>query len=147
MAQMDHKEAVRLQAAEKYVLGEFPPNLRDEYEEHFFDCAECQCYPWSCAFPDRIFRRESAASCHRAYPRRWTKSAACAPSPKCRLLSSHPPGARRLQRTHLRTESLAPFHVSLFSYCVACISLLTFSYCSITRSMLPPRILRISSSL
>src|SRR6266852_4832651 len=41
MAQMDHKEAVRLQAAEKYVLGEFPPNLRDEYEEHFFDCAEC----------------------------------------------------------------------------------------------------------
>ncbi len=38
---MDHNEAVRLQAAEKYVLGEFPPNLRDEYEEHFFDCAEC----------------------------------------------------------------------------------------------------------
>jgi len=41
MAQMDHNDAVRLQAAEKYVLGEFPPNLRDEYEEHFFDCAEC----------------------------------------------------------------------------------------------------------
>jgi hypothetical protein len=41
MAQMDHNEAVRLQAAEKYVLGEFPRNLRDEYEEHFFDCAEC----------------------------------------------------------------------------------------------------------
>jgi len=41
MAQMDHNEAVRLQAAEKYVLGEFPPELRDEYEEHFFDCAEC----------------------------------------------------------------------------------------------------------
>jgi len=39
---MDHKEAVRLEhAAEKYVLGEFPQNLRDEYEEHFFDCAEC----------------------------------------------------------------------------------------------------------
>jgi len=38
---MDHNEAVRLQAAEKYVLGEFPQNLRDEYEEHFFDCAEC----------------------------------------------------------------------------------------------------------
>jgi hypothetical protein len=41
MAQMDHNEAVRLQAAEKYVLGEFPQKLRDEYEEHFFDCAEC----------------------------------------------------------------------------------------------------------
>ena len=38
---MDHKEAVRLQAAEKYVLGEFSQTLRDEYEEHFFDCAEC----------------------------------------------------------------------------------------------------------
>ena len=38
---MDHNEAVRLQAAEKYVLGEFPLNLRDEYEEHFFDCPEC----------------------------------------------------------------------------------------------------------
>lgn len=38
---MDHKEAVQLQAAEKYVLGELTPPLRDEYEEHFFDCAEC----------------------------------------------------------------------------------------------------------
>src|SRR5882672_415832 len=41
MTRMDHNEAVRLQAAEKYVLGEFPQNVRDEYEEHFFDCAEC----------------------------------------------------------------------------------------------------------
>ncbi len=38
---MDHNEAVRLQAAEKYVLGELPPELRDAYEEHYFDCAEC----------------------------------------------------------------------------------------------------------
>lgn len=38
---MDHKEAIRLQAAEKYVLGELPVALRDEFEEHFFDCAEC----------------------------------------------------------------------------------------------------------
>lgn len=38
---MDHKEAVQLQAAEKYVLGELTPDLRDEYEEHFFDCSEC----------------------------------------------------------------------------------------------------------
>jgi hypothetical protein len=41
MAQMDHNEAVRLQAAEKYVLGELPQNLREEYEEHYFECAEC----------------------------------------------------------------------------------------------------------
>lgn len=38
---MDHKQAVHMQAAEKYVLGELPTTLRDEYEEHFFDCAEC----------------------------------------------------------------------------------------------------------
>ncbi len=38
---MDHSEAVRLQAAEKYVLGELPQALREQYEEHYFDCAEC----------------------------------------------------------------------------------------------------------
>ena len=38
---MDHSEAVRLQAAVKYVLGELPQAQRDEYEEHCFDCAEC----------------------------------------------------------------------------------------------------------
>jgi len=38
---MDHNEAVRLQAAEKYVLGELPPPLRDEFEEHYFECEEC----------------------------------------------------------------------------------------------------------
>lgn len=38
---MDHSEALKLQAAEKYVLGELSPALRDEYEEHYFDCQEC----------------------------------------------------------------------------------------------------------
>ncbi|HEY1468348.1 MAG TPA: hypothetical protein VGF61_04845 [Candidatus Acidoferrum sp.] len=38
---MDHLEAKRLHAAEKYVLGELTPDLRDAYEEHYFDCAEC----------------------------------------------------------------------------------------------------------
>jgi hypothetical protein len=38
---MDHSEALRLQAIEKYVLGELSPALRDEYEEHYFDCQEC----------------------------------------------------------------------------------------------------------
>ncbi len=38
---MDHAEALRLQAAEKYVLGELSPELRDAYEEHYFDCQEC----------------------------------------------------------------------------------------------------------
>jgi len=38
---MNHTEAVRLQAAEKYALGDLSQAVREEYEEHFFDCAEC----------------------------------------------------------------------------------------------------------
>lgn len=38
---MDHSEATRLQAAEKYVLGELSPAQREDYEEHCFDCADC----------------------------------------------------------------------------------------------------------
>jgi len=38
---MDHLEVVRLKAAEKYALGELPPDLREEYEDHYIDCAEC----------------------------------------------------------------------------------------------------------
>lgn len=38
---MDHNDAVRLQAAEKYLLGELARAQRDEYEEHYFDCAAC----------------------------------------------------------------------------------------------------------
>jgi Putative zinc-finger len=41
LGQMDHIEALRLQAAEKYVLGDLPQLLRDEFEEHFFECQEC----------------------------------------------------------------------------------------------------------
>lgn len=38
---MDHDEAVRLQAAEKYVLGALPKEQREKYEEHYFDCPAC----------------------------------------------------------------------------------------------------------
>lgn len=38
---MDHSEALRLRAVEKYVLGELSPELREEYEEHYFECEEC----------------------------------------------------------------------------------------------------------
>jgi hypothetical protein len=41
MAQMDHNEALQLQAAVKYVLGELSQVQREEYEEHYFDCGEC----------------------------------------------------------------------------------------------------------
>lgn len=38
---MDHSEAVRLHAVEKYVLKELPPEQQEEFEAHYFDCAEC----------------------------------------------------------------------------------------------------------
>jgi len=41
MENMDHTDAVRMQAVEKYILGELTPALRDQFEEHYFDCAEC----------------------------------------------------------------------------------------------------------
>jgi hypothetical protein len=38
---MDHDDAVRLSLVEKYLLDELDPELRDEFEEHYFDCREC----------------------------------------------------------------------------------------------------------
>lgn len=38
---MDHSEAIRLGAAEKYQLGELTLEKREEFEEHFFACIEC----------------------------------------------------------------------------------------------------------
>lgn len=38
---MDHLEAVRTKAAEKYMLGELSGKERDDYEDHFFGCQEC----------------------------------------------------------------------------------------------------------
>jgi len=38
---MDHSEAVRLHAAEKYLLGELPKEQHAAYEEHYFACPAC----------------------------------------------------------------------------------------------------------
>jgi hypothetical protein len=38
---MDHNEAVRLQAAERYLLGTLPKEQHAAYEEHYFDCSVC----------------------------------------------------------------------------------------------------------
>jgi anti-sigma factor RsiW len=38
---MDHHEATRRRAVEKYLLDELPPPERAEFEEHFFACEEC----------------------------------------------------------------------------------------------------------
>ena len=38
---MDHNEATKQMAAERYLLDELTPELRDAFEEHAFDCPEC----------------------------------------------------------------------------------------------------------
>jgi hypothetical protein len=38
---MEHTEAVQQMAVERYLLDELTPEIRDEFEEHLFDCAEC----------------------------------------------------------------------------------------------------------
>ena len=38
---MDHETAIRIQAAERYVLEEFSAEERAEFENHFFECMEC----------------------------------------------------------------------------------------------------------
>jgi hypothetical protein len=41
-ADMDHPEAIRLMAVEKYLLNELSPELRKNFEEHLFECTECE---------------------------------------------------------------------------------------------------------
>jgi len=38
---MDHSEAIRLGAAERYLLGELAGDVREQFEEHFMSCSEC----------------------------------------------------------------------------------------------------------
>lgn len=38
---MNHPDAVALGAVEKYVLGELSVAERDDFEAHYFECAEC----------------------------------------------------------------------------------------------------------
>ena len=38
---MDHTAVVRQKMTEQYLLDELDSAMRDEFEEHFFDCPEC----------------------------------------------------------------------------------------------------------
>src|SRR5581483_3130174 len=38
---MTHDQAIREQAVERYLLGELADEARQQFEEHFFDCAIC----------------------------------------------------------------------------------------------------------
>jgi hypothetical protein len=38
---MNHDDAIKSLAAERYILDDLDPAERDAFEEHFFDCTEC----------------------------------------------------------------------------------------------------------
>ena len=38
---MDHTAVVRDKTTERYLLNELDPNVREEFEEHYFDCPVC----------------------------------------------------------------------------------------------------------
>jgi hypothetical protein len=38
---MDHDQITQHLTVERYLLDELTPEVRDEFEEHFFDCPEC----------------------------------------------------------------------------------------------------------
>jgi len=38
---MNHDEAIRIKGTEQYLLNDLSPELREEFEEHFFGCPEC----------------------------------------------------------------------------------------------------------
>ena len=38
---MNHSEAIKQLAAERYLLDELTPEAREEFEDHVFDCQEC----------------------------------------------------------------------------------------------------------
>lgn len=38
---MNHQEALQQNATERYLLNELDPEVRDQFEEHLFDCQDC----------------------------------------------------------------------------------------------------------
>jgi len=62
---MDHAEALKLKATERYFLGEMTPVEREAYEDHYFSCTECALdVKTTAALMDNareIFRKEAEA--------------------------------------------------------------------------------------
>jgi hypothetical protein len=67
---MDHHEALRCEAVEKYLLDELAPQERDDFEEHFFDCPQCAAdLKTTAAFLDEVKREFRRAPTAKSAPR------------------------------------------------------------------------------
>src|SRR5215470_7378573 len=73
---MDHNEAVRLQAAEKYFLGEMTQELQEAYEDHYLDCPQCALdVKTAAAFVDNsrhVFQTEPMESASKGSVKGWS---------------------------------------------------------------------------
>ena len=78
---MDHQTAVKIQAAERYVLEEFPPEERAEFEEHFFDCPECAEEVRSAS----VFAANAKAVLREERERQWARLSQPADRPRWRF--------------------------------------------------------------
>jgi hypothetical protein len=71
---MEHAEAVRAGAVERYLLDELEDDARRAFEEHYFDCQECaEEVRLTAAFLDNargVVRETETAA---AVPRRWPR--------------------------------------------------------------------------
>jgi hypothetical protein len=71
---MEHDEAIRSHAAERYGAGELSPQDRDAFEEHFADCSQCADdvrFELTFAASVRAVSREQRAAPTAAFWRRW----------------------------------------------------------------------------
>ena len=41
MGNMNHQDAIQMNATERYLLGELNGDLREQFEAHYFSCADC----------------------------------------------------------------------------------------------------------
>ena len=69
---MNHDEAVQSMTAEKYLLNELSPEVRDQFEEHFFGCTDCANDLRAGSYPAQTTRRRLKDE--REVNVRWSKS-------------------------------------------------------------------------
>src|ERR1700744_3052327 len=91
---MNHDQAIREQAVERYLLGELTGEGREQFEDHFFDCEICAADLKSGAlFVDALRNPELAASPRRPMhliakraPLAWLRPSWLAPALAASLL-------------------------------------------------------------
>jgi anti-sigma factor RsiW len=78
---MTHEQAVRTFAAERYLLGEMSELEQQDFEAHYFDCAECADDVRSNVKMACGITSESTAARFESSGKTWTSKPASGPMP------------------------------------------------------------------